>query len=144
MRLSCFPLPLSKLTRAVHANLNVLVSTFQLTASGGKAFESGCAVFERLITLYLVRARRTRGRSLRGHECVRQCVYASAHTFPPSCFRRHCVMHWPLPPHSPLPPHPPDAQQGVAESLAAVPAGDERLVRFSKQWAAHRLITECV
>ncbi len=52
----------------MHANLSALVSTYQLTTSGGKAFENGCAVFERLITLYLVRARRKRAVSVCGHE----------------------------------------------------------------------------
>ena len=33
-------------------------------------------------------------------------------------------------------------QEAVVTYLNGVPAGDERLVQFSKQWAAHRLITE--
>ena len=52
----------------MHANLNFLVTTFQLTSSGGKAFELGCAVFERLINLHLVRG------GLRSFACSSGCA----------------------------------------------------------------------
>lgn len=42
------------LTRSAHSNLMFLVTIFQLTTGGGKAFELGCAVFERLATQHLV------------------------------------------------------------------------------------------
>jgi hypothetical protein len=64
---SCVPCD-RELTRAVHANLNFLVTTFQLTSSGGKAFELGCAVFERLINLHLVRG------GLRTSACCSGCA----------------------------------------------------------------------